>query len=123
MITFRVDGNPLPKQSFRVTKTRGKVYGYTDKRVEAWQDTVGWMARDAMRGESPMEGDLEVVIEFTRENRKRVDLDNLSKAVLDAMNGIVYRDDQQIVRLRLEKKFDKEAGIIVTVAQDGECPY
>lgn len=31
------------------------------------------------------------------------DLDNIIKAVLDGMNGIVYRDDVQVVRLTAEK--------------------
>jgi len=33
-------------------------------------------------------------------------LDNLYKAVTDAMNGIVYRDDSQIVRAIIEKCYE-----------------
>jgi Holliday junction resolvase RusA-like endonuclease len=33
------------------------------------------------------------------------DLDNLCKAVLDALNGIAYHDDKQIVELHLSKAY------------------
>lgn len=33
------------------------------------------------------------------------DIDNLAKLVLDALNGIAYVDDRQVVELRLRKRF------------------
>ena len=33
------------------------------------------------------------------------DIDNLSKLVLDALTGIAYEDDRQVVELRLRKKY------------------
>ena len=39
----------------------------------------------------------------------RPDLDNYAKAMLDAMNGIIYKDDSQIVSLTLEKKYASES--------------
>lgn len=38
----------------------------------------------------------------------RPDLDNLIKFVLDVMNGIVFNDDKQVVRIIAEKMYDKE---------------
>lgn len=35
--------------------------------------------------------------------RKRIDADNVAKAVLDALTGVVWRDDSQVQRLRVEK--------------------
>jgi Holliday junction resolvase RusA-like endonuclease len=39
----------------------------------------------------------------------RPDADNLAKAVKDAMKGIVYRDDSQVVFLAIEKKYAEHA--------------
>lgn len=44
---------------------------------------------------------LEGIIKHT----KRPDLDNLQKAVLDALNGIAWEDDSQIVRITAKKEY------------------
>lgn len=114
MISFTVQGNPLPKQSYRATKHGN----FIPKRIRHWQDIVGWAAKEAMQGKDPMRGTLDVVLEFFRGDMRRVDLDNLSKAVLDAMNKIVYEDDRQINKLILTKEYDKDKpGVIISVSK------
>lgn len=41
------------------------------------------------------------------------DVDNLAKAVLDAMNKSVYQDDRQIIELNIKKNYGEQEGIIV----------
>ena len=36
---------------------------------------------------------------------KKPDVDNIAKAVLDALNGIAYDDDKQITSLVIDKKY------------------
>lgn len=36
------------------------------------------------------------------------DVDNLAKAVLDALNGLLYVDDKQVVELRSRKRYGLE---------------
>ena len=36
---------------------------------------------------------------------KKPDIDNIAKAVLDALNGVAYRDDTQVVELQMRKKY------------------
>ena len=50
--------------------------------------------------------DVSITFWFKNE-RRRVDLDNLSKPILDAFTGIVYKDDTQVFRLNLEKKYNE----------------
>lgn len=40
------------------------------------------------------------------------DIDNLAKCVLDALNGIAYRDDNQVVRLESSKFYGDPATLI-----------
>jgi crossover junction endodeoxyribonuclease RusA len=96
---INVTGNPVPKQSFRYVKGGG----YTPLRVKEWQETVAVAARRVMDGASPIEIPVKVKIDFYMPTKRRMDLDNLSKGVLDALNGIVYLDDKQIVHLELTK--------------------
>lgn len=111
-ISFNVVGTPRPKQSFKFSQKGG----YTPSIVRHWQQHVSIEARLAMNGRQPLEGDLTVLIDFYLPDRRRRDIDNLSKACLDACNGIVWVDDQQITELHLTKSFNsKEHGVTVTV--------
>ena len=105
IVTFDVLGEPRPKQSFRYSSKGG---GYTSPNIKAWQETVAWQAKTAVQGSEYMTGNLEVSMIFRLGNKRRVDLDNLSKAVLDAMNEIVYKDDNVVVKLILNKMVVKE---------------
>jgi len=115
LIVIRVDGEPLPKQSYRALKSGG---GYRDGRVTKWQNTVTKNAREVMDGCAPLAGALEVSIAFWRKNNARVDVDNLSKAILDALNNVVWRDDQQVRYLHLAKFIDPlSPGVVIEVAE------
>lgn len=43
------------------------------------------------------------------------DLDNLLKGIMDAMNGIVYKDDAQIITVNAAKKKSTREGIAITI--------
>lgn len=65
----------------------------------------------AAMGIQPLCGRLAVdVVVFPPDNRRR-DIDNVFKALLDAMqHGGAYADDSQIVRLSIEKRRPVEGG-------------
>ena len=46
---------------------------------------------------------------------KKPDADNISKCILDALNGIAYHDDAQVVSLEVEKIYQKEPAVIVFI--------
>lgn len=103
VVKFFVPGNAIPKQSFRYSRTGG----YTDPRVTAWQSTIGYFAE--LNGVEVRKGKAKVTLLFLLKDRRRRDLDNLSKAVLDALNGIAWVDDTQIVDLHIVKAITKES--------------
>ena len=39
---------------------------------------------------------------------KKPDIDNIAKAVLDALNSVAYRDDTQIVDLQIRKQYSEK---------------
>jgi len=58
----------------------------------------------AALGVRPMEGPLALEIEVYPPDNRRRDIDNVQKALLDALqHGGAYHDDSQIVRLVIEK--------------------
>lgn len=113
-ILFYVEGEPVPKQSYRAAKGGG----YTDPRVKAWQNLVAVRAREVMQGKSPLAGPIVMEVIFILGNHRIVDLDNLNKAICDACNGIIFEDDSQVFSLHLEKYIDKKkSGVRVIVQQ------
>jgi crossover junction endodeoxyribonuclease RusA len=75
-----------------------------------------------------LDGPVSVAIELQpkltskgKASRTRLDLDNCVKVVFDAMNGIAYIDDSQVVRLSaFVGEPVKDGGLVVTVTRDGE---
>ena len=111
-VSFFVDGNPVPKQSYRAVHGGG----YTDPRVKAWASLVSDHAMLAMAGKDMLTGLITIELQFFLPDKRRKDWDNLSKGVCDALNGIVYKDDSQIERATIEKAYSKdEPGVYVLV--------
>jgi Holliday junction resolvase RusA-like endonuclease len=93
-----VDGEPKPKGRPRMNTRTGKAY--TPKDTRQYERRVADELGIAMQGREPLTGDIEVILDFYRQNNVRADIDNMIKAVADSANGIVYDDDKQIVSLQ-----------------------
>lgn len=48
---------------------------------------------------------------------KKPDADNISKCILDALNGVAYYDDSQVVSLEVKKIYGKEPGVTVFMSE------
>ena len=81
----------------------GKYGVYNPKSYTEYKDILSTMAKMAMAGSQPLEGDLTLSVVFGRKTRRRADIDNLLKGVMDALNKIVYLDDSQITSLQAKK--------------------
>jgi Holliday junction resolvase RusA-like endonuclease len=94
----------------------------TPKTTRLFERELALLAKTQWK-ESPLTGPLSVNIWFNFERPKKPksdypkqkDLDNLAKAVLDSMNGVVWADDKQICILNLAKQFTARSQIIVEV--------
>jgi len=50
---------------------------------------------------------------------KKPDIDNIAKIILDALNGIAYKDDTQVIWLVVRKKYDERAHVDVSIERFG----
>lgn len=59
----------------------------------------------------------EQMLTDTLRPQKRPDADNVAKIVLDALNGIAYGDDKEIVHLEVEKHWAVMPQVCVTLSE------
>lgn len=45
------------------------------------------------------------------------DTDNIAKIILDSLNGIAYKDDKQVIRLQVEKRYAEEPSVSVWISE------
>ena len=98
-IKFTVATEPVP---FKRALSNGK-RRFNDPRYSGFKEEVGFWAKLTMdaNGLAPFDGAIRIRVNvFTKyepTSLKAGDVDNHLKAAMDALNGICYRDDRQIV--------------------------
>lgn len=63
---------------------------------------------------------VEQMINGTIKPTKKPDADNLAKAVMDALNGVAWVDDSQVVRVSIYKEYAKEPYVYIYIHDDSE---
>ena len=101
---LEIDITPLALARPRINTTnRGR---YLPSRCQKYLEELRLMVRSVYK-DKPAEKPLAVSLHFYKPVKvtaqKYGDADNLAKAVLDACNGILYKDDRQIVELHCYK--------------------
>lgn len=132
-LSFSVPGLVRGKGRGRAFARGGIVRVYTDEKTRCYEDAVRVFASKAMGSRPPISGHVEVRImalfmppkkaSVRRKNAMfegmerpvSVDADNIAKAALDAMNGIVFTDDKNVARLIVEKKYGYADELIIDV--------
>jgi len=133
IVNFEIPGDPVPKGRPRFARRGTFVQTYTDSKTLEYETLVGFKARQAIGASEPLKGHLTVFLylryavpaSYSKKRTeaclnglefpKRVDLDNCYKSITDAMNGIVYADDSQIVEAHIMKCYSLEPGANVMI--------
>ena len=139
-IEFFVPGAPVGKGRPRAARRGTGVVMFTPEKTAGYEALVAAAASNAMRAEAgPLfTGPLEAVLEMripipaswskahkaaalagTELPTSKPDIDNVAKAILDACNGVVFRDDAQVVMLVATKAFSDEPGVRVVIRECG----
>lgn len=109
-VSFFVAGRPIPKARPRTTR---KGHTYTPKTTVAWEKQITDAAKDAMVAKELLLEKVTVELYFAGA-RVNSDIDNLAKAVLDACNEVVFKDDQQVDHLHIHR-IQGTPGVLVEV--------
>lgn len=102
--------NPEPKLRARFTRSG---HAYTPTKTATFEKSVRFLA--VVQRPQILEGPLHVELDFAMAPPKRLknshpisrpDIDNLAKAICDALNGVCWKDDAQICKLTARKFYD-----------------
>lgn len=130
-IWLRIEGKAEPagsKRGFVNPKTGGVIITDANKKSKPWQQIVAAAARETMDGRPPFEGPLQLTVNFFFVRPKTVkrnypsvrpDTTKLLRGLEDALTGIVWRDDAQVVEQHAYKQYSYENCVYVTVEEIG----
>jgi Holliday junction resolvase RusA-like endonuclease len=133
MVNLFIPGLPVAQGRPRFTAfhvgPHARVKVYDPKRSAEWKAHVQAQVRlaklipDVVNGDA-MSLDLRFVLPRPKNLPKRVvhhlkkpDLDNLVKAVKDALTGLLYARDSQVVTLTATKKYGAKTGVRIRVKE------
>jgi Holliday junction resolvase RusA-like endonuclease len=136
MITFKVDADPVGKQRARYAKRGNFVQTYTPDKTRNYESLIKEAAIEAMGTSEPLETPvtlylyirapipkslpkkrIEACLNGLEKPIKKPDASNVLKSVEDAMNGVVYKDDSQIVNIHVSKVYSSVSGIDVCIKE------
>jgi len=121
MISFVVPGIAQPKGSTRAFVRRGAPMITADNpKARGWQGSIAWTARQIYGAREAMTGPVSVSVWFYFERPPhqrpirvrptvKPDLDKLLRCACDALTGIVYADDAQVVNINAWKYYSQSA--------------
>lgn len=116
---------PSVNRSYGVSSKGGKAYMYSTKQLERFQEQLGWKLKqsDNINTASPITAPihLKITYGFKAQHRSKEDLkglpyrdvDDPSKPMLDALEGLLIEDDTQIQKLVQEKEVSDEPFITI----------
>ena len=129
--TFEIE--PVPQLRPRVSSRGGYVRVYDPPKVKNFKNLLRSLAVNQYT-RPPLIGLLSVSLTFYRPVQKSIsktereqrlsnnskpvvkpDTDNYIKATLDSLNGVLWHDDSQIVKITAEKRYSETGKIIVSV--------
>jgi len=130
LINMTVPGEPKPWQVW--VRKSAPTPGYLE--FKAYQQTIQAKCLEAWATKPLIETAVEIHLEFVRSYPKNLpkreasrerkvreaicrkpDLDNMVKAAIDGVKGIIIKDDTVVVKLSAEKRFGSEPKTVITV--------
>ncbi len=117
MITIRLPYPPSVNHYWR--RVGGRVL--VSKGGRQFRKDVGLILLAA--GVRPLEGDLALALDLHPPDKRRRDADNALKALLDALAGHAYRDDNQLSKIIVERHEADASGVGYAMVNVWERAY
>ena len=135
-VRLTIPGKPVGKGRPRFRRAGNFVQTYTPEATANYETLVKWCWQE--RKLPKLSGELSASVraffpipKSTTKKRRlemigeavgytgKPDLDNIAKCVLDALNGLAYDDDSQVVQLTVTKHYSEEPRCVVELEEVG----
>lgn len=133
-VSFVVPGEAVGKGRPRVSTIGGHARMFTPTKTANYETLISMAAQQAMNGRDLIAGpvmvEMKIIVSVAQSwskkktaealqglvmPTKKPDADNVLKAICDGINGIVFKDDVQVVNVSLSKRFGETPGVLVRV--------
>jgi Holliday junction resolvase RusA-like endonuclease len=117
-LTFQLDGVPIVSKKNKMKVGRGRVYKPKD--VTDFEDALAKAASEVVcqiDNWQPLTGNLQMELHVQFPDRRRRDLHNCFDTICDALQDIVYLDDNQIFQVFAKKSIGKTWSLTVTITE------
>lgn len=102
-LTLTLPWPPSVNHYWMQDRKRGRTY--IGKKGVAYRSEAGWLARIARAGREPFACEISVALDVYPPDKRRRDIDNILKAMLDAMQHAgVYEDDYLVTELMVSRR-------------------
>ena len=118
-LSFFITGSSVAQGRPRFRRTGNSVHTYDPAKSKSWKESVRWQCIEFMRKEKKgmIEGAIHADLVFllprpkslpkkVKDHVKKPDLENLEKSILDALEGIAYKNDSQICKKSTMKLYE-----------------
>lgn len=142
MIHFKYRGEAVGKGRPRVTRRGGKIHTYTPEKTRLFEDAIRFEllastceAMPIYDAGIPLKAEVKIGTKipssYSKKKKqkcldgeivptKKPDIDNILKAIFDAMCGFAMADDSQIVEVVAEKLYVEAPFVEVTITRKDE---
>lgn len=117
---FFVPGKAVPQGSLKFIN--GHAIHVRANDLAVWRATIANVARHAQVEKAEQGVEINVIFQLARpktvkrkEPHVRPDIDKLARAVLDALTGVAYDDDEQVVKLTASKEYSETQGAWIKI--------
>lgn len=128
VIEFTIPGDPVPKGRPKSARIGNRAILYTPKKTRAYEAYIASAAKDYTPSGGLLEGPLRVSLSFYFKRPKslskkclyhvkRPDIDNIIKSILDALEGVIYKNDSQVVELHATKSYGDPSHVEVKIEE------
>lgn len=133
-VSFVVPGEAVGKGRPKIGRVGGHARMFTPTKTANYESLIAVVAHEAMQGRELIAGPVllemkifvSVAASWSKKKTaealqglvmptKKPDADNVLKAICDGINGIVFKDDVQVVNVSMSKRFGETPGVLVRV--------